>query len=230
MFCFFDTYKKLRCNEISSSNTTFMSKTIKPIVMCFKKHHHSNPHLFLNRFDFQTSIYNFGKKQCHGKANSNCLLKWWNSTSFFYSACCRKSDSNISRPFLLFVSEYTMIRICFGSHISDDHPLTTSLFCLIIFFTISFTNRDFSFKVWFMIRVRLNTGCYLFETVTSLKSCAVPVALPLFHIRRVFRYQSKHQPYMRFIKLSYSRIYVLTVLILTRTSEEDLDYPIVWSI
>ncbi len=71
---FFDQYKKLRCNEISSSNTTFISKTIKPMVMCFKNHHHSNPILFLKKFDLQTSSYNFGKKKCHWKPNSNCLL------------------------------------------------------------------------------------------------------------------------------------------------------------
>ena len=71
---FHDQYKRLSCSEISSSNTTFMSVTIKPMVMCFRNHHHSNPHLFLNRFDIQTSIYNFRKKKCHGKPNSSCLL------------------------------------------------------------------------------------------------------------------------------------------------------------
>jgi len=71
---FFDQCRKLRRSEISSSNTTFMSKTIRPLVMCFRNHHHSNPHLFLNRFDIDTSIYNFDKKKCQGKVNSNCLL------------------------------------------------------------------------------------------------------------------------------------------------------------
>lgn len=71
---FFDEYRKLRRSEISSSNTTFMSRTIRPMVMCFRNHNHSNPHLFLNRFDIDTSIYNFGKKKCQGKVNTNCLL------------------------------------------------------------------------------------------------------------------------------------------------------------
>ena len=71
---FFDEYRKLRCSEISSSNTTFMSRTIMPMVICFRNHNHSNPHLFLNRFDIDTSIYNFGKKKCQGKVNTNCLL------------------------------------------------------------------------------------------------------------------------------------------------------------
>jgi len=71
---FHDKYKKLSTSEMSSSIITFMSKSIKPMVMCFRNHHHSNPHLFLNRFDIQTSIYDFRKKKCHGKPNSSCLL------------------------------------------------------------------------------------------------------------------------------------------------------------
>jgi len=33
---FFDQYRKLRCSEISSSHATFMSTTIRPMVMCFR--------------------------------------------------------------------------------------------------------------------------------------------------------------------------------------------------
>ena len=33
---FFDQYRKLRCNEISSSRATFMPRTIRPMAMCFR--------------------------------------------------------------------------------------------------------------------------------------------------------------------------------------------------
>ena len=71
---FFDQYRKLRCSEISSSHASFVSRTIRPMVMCFRNHNQSNSQLFLNRFSMDTSIYNFGKRKCHGKINSSCLL------------------------------------------------------------------------------------------------------------------------------------------------------------
>ena len=69
MLCtnFFDEYRTLSTNQKSKSNITYMSKTINPLVCCFRKHFAGNDEIFLNRVDIDASIHNYGSKHCKGK-------------------------------------------------------------------------------------------------------------------------------------------------------------------
>ena len=69
---FFDFYGKKKTKDVSSSDRTFMTKTIRPLVLCFTNHFKRNSHSFLQKLDVDGSIYNFGTKFCKGKKEQSC--------------------------------------------------------------------------------------------------------------------------------------------------------------
>ena len=69
---FFYFYGKKKTKDVSSSDRTFMTKTIRPLVLCFQNHFKSNSTLFLKKIDVDGSIYNFGTKFCKGKKGQSC--------------------------------------------------------------------------------------------------------------------------------------------------------------
>ena len=73
MFCiqFYEKSRKLCTKQKSKSNITYMSKTIKPLVCCFRKHFLGNERTFLNCVNIDASIHNYGSKRCKG-TNISC--------------------------------------------------------------------------------------------------------------------------------------------------------------
>ena len=72
VFVFFDCYNKKMTKDHSSSNKSFMTKTIRPLVLCFQNHFKSNSTSFLQKVDLDGSIYNFRSKYCTGKKGQAC--------------------------------------------------------------------------------------------------------------------------------------------------------------
>jgi len=72
IFRSFNCYGMKKTIDDSSSNKTFMTKTIRPLVLCFQNHFKSNSTLFLQKVDADGSIYSFGTKFCKEKKGQAC--------------------------------------------------------------------------------------------------------------------------------------------------------------
>jgi len=70
---FHDKSRKMCTKQKNKSNITYMSKTIKPLVCCFRRHFLGNERKFLKFVDIDASIHNYGSKNCKGK-NITCSI------------------------------------------------------------------------------------------------------------------------------------------------------------